>query len=104
MPIRATGKGENTTMEPGRKSLTLVYDTTPITAGFLHEISTKGGLTTYFFGRIVYETLGNEHYTEFCAYLMPLDTSAVPETPATAGVAVDKRYALRQCKEWHGAQ
>ena len=107
MPVKVPGASEATTMEPGSGGLVVVLDKEPVTESFLSALGDPkpGFQTTFFFGRIVYETLGKEHYTEFCAYLMPFNTSSLnlPETKANAGFNTDKRYALRECPRWHGS-
>ena len=103
MPIKMPRREEGTLAEPGSSGLILVIDKTPVTSEFISGISKPGRDTAFFFGRIVYETLGMEHFTEFCAYVMPYDTTTTPESDATAGFKTDPRFALRQCDKWHSA-
>ena len=107
MPINVPSKESATTREQGSGSLIVVHNGHVITEAFLNGMGKSGTRfeTMFFFGKIVYETLGKEHFTEFCAYLTIFNPIAmnVPEMRATAGVKTDSRYALIQCPKWHGA-
>ena len=102
MPIDMS-RDEPSAEEPGSQGLVVIRDKQVVTPEFLENISKAktGYETEFFFGRIVYTTLGREHHTEFCAYLMPFDTNKIPSTLATKGVEIDSHYTLRQCDWWH---
>jgi hypothetical protein len=83
----------------------MVTDKEVITSKTLARINSKpsGYETIFFFGRITYQTLNETHHTEFCAYLMPFETSTLPDTDATKGTKVDRHFVLRQCSRWHNS-
>jgi hypothetical protein len=104
MPIKIPPLTEANTIEPGSQgSLFFAGEDQPMTQSFINGLGKPGAETIYFFGRIVYETLGREHYTEFCTYLIPFNSSLVPDVKATAGMKADSHYTLMQCPKWHGS-
>lgn len=102
-PITMPAKDSADAIPPGTSSLAMIAPPDPLTQAALDGIGDPptGYKTIFFFGRIDYETLGQEHSVEFCAYLMPFDTRSIPETAATRGTKTDARYMLRQCDRWH---
>ena len=86
--------------EPGAKGTALIFSGNA-TPELVNGIGVPGHPTVYFFGRVNYQTLGKSHYVEFCAYVMRLDTTTIPRTPATESLSVDTRFALRKCDKWH---
>jgi hypothetical protein len=109
MPAKIESREESDIFEPGESSTIVIADKYPATAEFLDQIA-KGGAhyeNVYFFGRIVYETLGREHHTDFCVYLLPfnakINPDTIPDTASTEGLKTDSRFMLMQCDKWHTA-
>jgi hypothetical protein len=102
MPVKIPLEGETLEVGPPGHQLYMI-DSEPVKEDFLKglpSIHPKGKeLTTYFFGRFNYVTLGQEHYTEFCFYLTGYDSGGLPIRVQ----AVETRYTLMQCNKWHRA-
>lgn len=54
--------------------------------------------TVFFIGRLVFESLGAKHETQFCFYLIHTD-DYVPASLADTG---DPRFIFMNCPKWHG--
>jgi hypothetical protein len=100
----------NTVVEPGSHGTIIVTDSLIAERDFVASISgnlnrtAKESPTVYFFGRIVYTTLGREHYTEFCAFIVRYNTVGIPNTSDTASIVrSDTSFILRECPKWHDA-
>lgn len=92
-PMRASLESE---AQSGRQ----IIDGLTITQQFLDGLPVApynpGELTEYYFGKVVYESLGEMHRVEFCVYLTRTDNAVDPKLNPN-----DSDYHLFLCPKWN---
>src|SRR5260370_19190159 len=109
MPVEFPSADTAGTMPPDGVANMMFNDLEPLSANFLKGLpKTRDHArldqfeTIYFFGRVIYDTIGRPHHTDFCAYLMDLNltTLHIPN-PLRSQAPFNDRYLLRQCPKWN---
>ena len=83
-----------------------VYGTIPDTKQFLDQLPTileaasrQPKLTSYFYGKVIYETIGRRHEMEFCFLIARQDEKSI-EYQAMTGPGFEK-YLFYSCPKWN---
>jgi hypothetical protein len=90
--------------------IAMTYEAIPITREYIDALpdtvegtSGTSKVTTFFYGKIIYDAIDGRHRVEFCFFLMRLagsDKTALPLLPDTG----DHRFKFGACRKWNGPQ